>query len=145
MSLPATAQSALDAFAACPGWEQRARLLMQWGDQLAPLTDAERCEANRVTGCESQVWLLAEHADGHWQFRASSDARLLRGLLALLLARVNGLTRAEMAHLDLPAWFSQLGLARHLSPSRSNGLQAVLARMQLLESADQGAGAPTIS
>lgn len=140
MNLPASAQTALQAFSACPGWEQRARLLMQWGDQLAPLSDAERCEANRVQGCESQVWLLAERDGGQWQFRASSDARLLRGLLALLLARVNGLTQAELALLDLPDWFTQLGLARHLSPSRSNGLQAVLARMQhLLDAVDQGA------
>jgi cysteine desulfuration protein SufE len=139
MSLPANAQTALQAFSACPGWEQRARLLMQWGDQLAPLNDVERCEANRVQGCESQVWLLAERDGAHWQFRASSDARLLRGLLALLLARVNGLAQTELAQLDLPDWFTQLGLARHLSPSRSNGLQAVLTRMQqLLNADDQG-------
>jgi len=139
MSLPASAQAALKTFSACPGWEQRARLLMQWGDQLAPLNDAERCEANRVTGCESQVWLIAEREGTQWQFRASSDARLLRGLLALLLVRVNGLTQVELAQLDLPDWFTQLGLARHLSPSRSNGLQAVLSRMQqLLDAADQG-------
>ena len=139
MTLPASAEAALQAFSACPGWEQRARLLMQWGDQLAPLSDEERCEANRVTGCESQVWLLAERNGAHWQFRASSDARLLRGLLALLLARVNGLALAELVQLDLPDWFAQLGLARHLSPSRSNGLQAVLSRMQqLLDAADQG-------
>jgi cysteine desulfuration protein SufE len=139
VSLPASAQTALQAFSACPGWEQRARLLMQWGDQLIPLTDAERCEANRVTGCESQVWLLAEREGAHWQFRASSDARLLRGLLALLLVRVNGLAQVELTELDLSDWFTQLGLARHLSPSRSNGLQAVLTRMQqLLEAADQG-------
>ena len=140
MSLPVRAQTALQAFSACPGWEQRARLLMQWGDQLTPLSDAERCEANRVQGCESQVWLLAEHDDAHWQFRAGSDARLLRGLLALLLARVNDLPASELAQLDLPDWFTQLGLARHLSPSRSNGLQAVLTRMQhLLDANDQGA------
>ncbi len=140
MSLPASAQTALQAFGACPGWEQRARLLMQWGDQLTPLSDAERCEANRVAGCESQVWLLAERDGTHWLFRASSDARLLRGLLALLLARVNGLAQTELAQLDLPDWFNQLGLARHLSPSRSNGLQAVLTRMQqLLDADDQGA------
>jgi sulfur transfer protein SufE len=139
VSLPASAQTALQAFSACPGWEQRARLLMQWGDQLIPLTDAERCEANRVTGCESQVWLLAEREGAHWQFRASSDARLLRGLLALLLVRVNRLAQVELTELDLSNWFTQLGLARHLSPSRSNGLQAVLTRMQqLLEAADQG-------
>lgn len=141
MSLPAAAQRALDSFAACPGWEQRARLLMQWGDQLVPLSDEERCEANRVTGCESQVWLLADATDGHWQFRASSDARLLRGLLALLLARVNGLAKNDLVLLDLPDWFGELGLARHLSPSRSNGLQAVLTRMQhLLDATNQSDG-----
>lgn len=139
MSLPASAQAALDAFSACQGWEQRARLLMQWGEQLAPLSARERCDEHRVTGCESQVWLLAERNGEHWQFRASSDARLLRGLLALLLARVNGLSLAEMHQLDLPDWFGQLGLARQLSPSRSNGLNAVLTRMQqLLAAADQG-------
>ena len=140
MNLPKAAQTALQAFSACPGWEQRARLLMQWGDQLAPLNDQEHSETNRVQGCESQVWLLAEHDGAHWLFRASSDARLLRGLLALLLARVNGLPVTELVQLDLPDWFTQLGLARHLSPSRSNGLQAVLTRMQhLLDTADQGA------
>ena len=132
MSLPAGAEQALAAFAQCPGWEQRARLLMQWGERLPALSEEERCEANRVHGCESQVWLVAEHPDQCWQFRAGSDARLLRGLLALLLARVNGLTGAELAEIDLADWFGQLGLARQLSPSRSNGLQAVLQRMREL-------------
>jgi cysteine desulfuration protein SufE len=59
-NLPGAAQEALEAFNACPGWEQRARLLMQWGERLAPLSEAERCEANRVHGCESLVWLVAE-------------------------------------------------------------------------------------
>ncbi|MGE6791635.1 Cysteine desulfuration protein SufE [Pseudomonas guineae] len=136
MSLPSGAQAALDAFSACQGWEQRARLLMQWGEQLAPLSESERCESNRVAGCESQVWLLAERNGEHWQFRASSDARLLRGLLALLLARANDLPQRELTQLDLPDWFAQLGLARHLSPSRSNGLQAVLTRMQQLLTTD---------
>jgi cysteine desulfuration protein SufE len=139
VSLPTNAQQALAAFSQCPGWEQRARLLMQWGEQLAPLSDAERCEANRVHGCESQVWLVAEQQGQHWQFRAASEARLLRGLLALLLARVNGLPSEELGQLDLTAWFAQLGLERQLSPSRSNGLQAVLSRMQqLLQTTDQG-------
>jgi cysteine desulfuration protein SufE len=132
MSLPSSAREALDAFAQCPGWEQRARLLMQWGERLAPLTDAERNDANRVLGCESQVWLLAERIDGHWQFRAASDARLLRGLLAVLLARVNGLGNAQLAEVELADWFAQLGLSRQLSPSRSNGLHAVLQRMREL-------------
>lgn len=132
MNLPAPAREALDAFTACPGWEQRARLLMQWGERLQPLSDEEKQDANRVSGCESQVWLVGEYTGGAWQFRAASDARLIRGLLAVLLARIDGVPIAELAVLDLPDWFNQLGLERQLSPSRSNGLNAVLQRMREL-------------
>lgn len=132
MSLSVAAQEALETFAACPGWEQRARLLMQWGERLEPLSDAERTEENRVHGCESLVWLVAERHGERPHFRASSDARLLRGLLAVLLVRVEGLSDAELTTLDLADWFNQLGLQRQLSPSRSNGLNAVLQRMREL-------------
>lgn len=135
MSLPQAAADALADFAQCHGWEQRARLLMQWGERLTPLSEAERCENNRVQGCESQVWLLGERHDGRWRFRASSDARLLRGLLALLLARVDGLSAEDLATVDVADWFVQLGLSRQLSPSRSNGLSAVLRRMRELTGA----------
>lgn len=135
MSQPSLAQSTLEAFAACPGWEQRARLLMQWGERMEPLDEGERTEANRVHGCESQVWLVGECRDGRWRFRAASDARLLRGLLAVLLARVDGLNGAELAALDLADWFGRLGLGRQLTPSRSNGLNAVLRRMRELTNA----------
>ncbi|WP_410481512.1 SufE family protein [Pseudomonas plecoglossicida] len=134
MSLPEQARQALEAFAQAKGWEQRARLLMQWGDRLEPLADSEQTEANRVHGCESLVWLVAEQIVGVWRFKASSDARLLRGLLALLLVRVQGLNREELAGVDLREWFTQLGLERQLSPSRSNGLHAVLQRMAELAS-----------
>lgn len=134
MTLPADAQTALDSFEQARGWEQRARLLMQMGDRLAPLEDAQKCEANRVHGCESLVWLVVEQRDGQWRFKAGSDARLLRGLLALLLVRVQGLNSAELAALDLREWFTRLGLERQLSPSRSNGLHAVLQRMAELVS-----------
>ncbi|NUT73578.1 SufE family protein [Pseudomonas sp. C1C7] len=132
MNLPADAVAALQAFQNLPGWEQRARLLMQWGERLPALSDVDKVDANRVHGCESQVWLVGELQDGHWQFRAVSDARLIRGLVALLLARVNGLSAAELQQVDLPGWFEQLGLSRQLSPSRSNGLNAVLQRMREL-------------
>lgn len=132
MSLPVEAAEALQTFQNAPGWEQRARLLMQFGDRLPPLSDVDKCEANRVHGCESQVWLVGELRDGRWQFAASSDARMIRGLVALLLLRVNGLTAGELQQVDLPDWFNQLGLSRQLSPSRSNGLNAVLKRMNEL-------------
>lgn len=132
MSLPEAATRALQAFEQAPGWEQRARLLMQWGEHLQPLEASERSDTHLVQGCESKVWLVATRQNGHVHFRASSDARLLRGLLALLLARVEGLPASELKALDLAAWFEQLGLGRQLSPSRSNGLNAVLQRMLAL-------------
>ena len=135
MTLSADAQAALDSFEHCTGWEQRARLLMQWGQRLPELNEADKTEANRVHGCESQVWLVGELRNGHWQFAASSDARLIRGLVALLLARVNGLSAEHLQLVDLPDWFNQLGLSRQLSPSRSNGLNAVLQRMRELANA----------
>ncbi|ATE75996.1 MULTISPECIES: SufE family protein [Pseudomonas] len=132
MTLPADAVTALDTFQQAASWEQRARLLMQWGDRLPALSDVDKVDANRVHGCESQVWLVGTLQDGHWQFSASSDARLIRGLVALLLARVNGLSAVELQQVDLADWFSQLGLGRQLSQSRSNGLNAVLQRMREL-------------
>jgi cysteine desulfuration protein SufE len=132
MNLPADAVTALEVFQNAAGWEQRARLLMQWGDRLPALSNVDKVDANRVHGCESQVWLVGALDDGHWQFAASSDARLIRGLVALLLARVNGLSAVELQQVDLPEWFNQLGLSRQLSPSRSNGLNAVLQRMNEL-------------
>ena len=132
MTLAIEAQTALDSFEQCSGWEQRARLLMQWGQRMPALDEHARTDANRVHGCESLVWLVAELKDGRWQFAASSDARLIRGLVALLLARVNGLATEELQQVDLPAWFEQLGLSRQLSASRSNGLNAVLQRMREL-------------
>ncbi|WP_437881513.1 SufE family protein [Pseudomonas sp. LRF_L74] len=130
MSLPEQAREALAAFTACPGWEQRARLLLQWGERLEALADSECSEANRVQGCESQVWLVGDKRETTWHFRAASDARLIRGLLAVLLARIAGLDGEELARLDLAEWFAQLGLGRQLSPSRSNGLNAVLLKMR---------------
>ena len=132
MSLPVDAAEALQTFQNAAGWEQRARLLMQFGDRLPALDDAQKSDTNRVHGCESQVWLVGDLRDGHWQFRASSDARMIRGLVALLLLRVNGLSAADLKQIDLPDWFNQLGLSRQLSPSRSNGLNAVLQRMNEL-------------
>ncbi|HEX8595917.1 MAG TPA: SufE family protein [Pseudomonas sp.] len=130
MNLTAAAQTALDTFSQLQGWEQKARLLMQWGERLPQLADNEQNDEHLVHGCESKVWLMGEVIDGCWQFRASSDARVIRGLVAVLLARVNGLSAQELDQVDLPDWFNQLGLSRQLSPSRSNGLNAVLQKMR---------------
>jgi cysteine desulfuration protein SufE len=130
MSEPAAATAARERFSRCASWEARARLLMQEGEQLAPLDPGERTEANLVRGCESQVWLVGRLEAGRWQFQASTEARLLRGLLALLLVRVNGLAPTALLQVDLQQWFAGLGLQRQLTPSRSNGLNAVLKHMR---------------
>lgn len=132
MSLPTDARTALETFNGSLSWEQRARLLMQWGDRLPPMSDDEKTDEHLVDGCESKVWLVGDLIDGHWQFRAASDARLIRGLVALLLARVNGLSLQELQQVGLVEWFTQLGLSRQLSASRSNGLNAVLQKMRQL-------------
>ena len=130
--LPGHAAELLRVFQQASGWEQRARLLMQQGDQLKPLDDTERTDENLVAGCDSKLWLVGERIDGRWHFRGTSEARLLRGLLAMLLVRVNGLDTDALTQLDVADWFSQLGLSRQLSPSRANGMNAVLGRMRVI-------------
>lgn len=130
MSGPSSAANeTLQNFQQASSWEQRARLLMQWGDRLEPISDDERKDANLVSGCDSKLWLVGERRADKWYFRGTSEARLLRGLLAVLLVRVNGLQASELQRLDVAGWFGQLGLARQLSPSRANGVNAVLQRM----------------
>ena len=133
--LPDAATETLQAFQQAAGWEQRARLLMHWGDRLEPLYDDERNECNLVAGCDSKLWLVGEQRDNHWHFRGTSEARLLRGLLSVLLARVNGADAGELQRLDVQEWFSQLGLSRQLSPSRANGMNAVIGQMRQMAKA----------
>lgn len=132
MTLPKRAQEAEQVFNQCRSWEERARLLLQWGNQLPASLPSECTDEHLVAGCESRVWLRAYQEQGLWHFQIYSEARLLRGLLAVLLARCEGLSSAELAHLDLAQWFNQLGLSRQLSPSRSNGLNAVVQKMRSL-------------
>lgn len=132
IGLSAAAQQAIDDFQACKQWEQRARLLLQWGNQLDELPEAQRTPDNLVHGCETRVWLLLDRQVEPLRFQVASEARLLRGLLALLLLRIDGLTAEQISAVDATQWFNQLGLSRQLSPSRSNGLNAVLQTMHEL-------------
>lgn len=130
--LSAAAQQAVNEFQSCQQWEQRARLLLQWGTQLDELPEALRTPDNLVHGCETRVWLVLDQQADPLCFQVASEARLLRGLLALLLLRIAGLNAKQMAEVDVAEWFALLGLSRQLSPSRSNGLTAVLLKMQAL-------------
>lgn len=130
--LSLAAQQAIADFQACKQWEQRARLLLQWGAQLNELPEELRVPENLVHGCETRVWLVLDEQTQPLRFQVASEARLLRGLLALLLLRIDGLSAEHIVAVDLVEWFALLGLSRQLSPSRSNGLNAVLTRMHEL-------------
>jgi cysteine desulfuration protein SufE len=121
-------------------WEERYRYVIDLGRELAPLTDAERSDANKVRGCASQVWLVTEpQADGALQFRGDSDAHIVRGLIAILLRLFSGRRPAEILGFDVKAALEVLGLSSALSQQRSNGLASMVARIR--RDAEMGAAA----
>jgi cysteine desulfuration protein SufE len=112
-------------------WEERFRYVIELGRGLSPLTDAERAEANKVRGCASQVWLVAERtAGGRIDFRGDSDAHLVRGLIAILQGLYSGRTPAEILAIDAKGAVERLGLPGALSTQRSNGLFAMVERIR---------------
>lgn len=120
-----------DEFDLLGDWEERYRYVIELGRDLAPLTDAERCDANKVRGCASQVWLVTEpQADGTLRFRGDSDAHIVSGLIALLLRLYSGRAPADILAFDAKTAFDQLGLAGALSSQRSNGLASMVQRIR---------------
>jgi len=112
-------------------WEERFRYVIELGKSLSPLTDAERSDANKVRGCASQVWLIAERTtDGRIEFRGDSDAHLVRGLIAILLRLYSGRTPEEILAIDAKAAVERLGLPGALSTQRSNGLFSMVERIR---------------
>lgn len=111
-------------------WEERYRYVIDLGRELAPLSDAERSEANKVRGCSSQVWLVTEpQADGTVIFRGDSDAHIVRGLVAILLRLFSGRLASDIAGYDTKSAFARLGLSEALSTQRANGLASMSARI----------------
>ena len=112
-------------------WEERYRYVIELGRELAPLSDAERNEANKVRGCASQVWLVTEpQAGGSVVFRGDSDAHIVRGRIAVLLRLFSGKPAASIVAFDPESAFERLGLAGHLSDQRSNGLASMAERIR---------------
>lgn len=114
-------------------WEDRYRYLIELGQALPKLAADERSPANKVNGCMSQVWLVAEDQDGSpgtIRFRGESDAMIVQGLVAVLLALYSGRPAAEIAQTDAIALFDELGLREHLTTQRANGLVAMVNRMR---------------
>ena len=112
-------------------WEERYRYVIELGRELAPLSDAERSEANKVRGCASQVWLVTEpQSTGALGFRGDSDAHIVRGLIAILLRLYSGRRPEDILAFDAKAAFERLGLAGALSAQRSNGLASMVTRIR---------------
>lgn len=129
MATPAFEEIA-ETFAFLDDWEDRYRHVIELGKAMPPLDPALRVPAFKVDGCASQVWLVPEAAGGRFDFRGDSDAMIVRGLIAVLHALYAGLTPAQAAAVDAQAELSRLGLDRHLSSQRSNGLRAMVARLR---------------
>ena len=100
------------------------------GRELAPLADDLHTEDRLVKGCQSNVWLESKNTAGVFEFTVDSDAVIVRGLLALVMAAYNGRTAAEILAFDIDAYFGELDLERHLSPTRGNGLRAIVAKIK---------------
>jgi len=112
-------------------WEERYRYVIDLGRALAPLTEAERSDANKVRGCASQVWLVTEPGPGGTlAFRGDSDAHIVRGLIAILLRLYAGRSADEILAFDAKAGFDRLGLKAALSAQRSNGLFSMVERIR---------------
>ena len=112
-------------------WEERYRYVIDLGRALAPLTEAERIDANKVRGCASQVWLVTEPGpDGTLAFRGDSDAHIVRGLIAILLRLYAGRSAQDILAFDAKAGFDRLGLKAALSAQRSNGLFSMVERIR---------------
>lgn len=127
IGLEPDADSIRQQFAAAPGWENQYRLIIQLGKQLPALPGEWQQQEYRLKGCESQAWLKGEKSeDGCWHFACDSDARIVRGLIVIVLAALNHHSAEVIQAFDMKAYFTELGLEKHLSPSRGNGLRAIV-------------------
>ncbi|MFT7286188.1 MAG: cysteine desulfuration protein SufE [Halieaceae bacterium] len=112
-------------------WEDRYRFIIDLGRELPAMDEAMHSEDRLVRGCQSQVWIDVAIRDGRLQLAVDSDAFIVKGLLAVVLAAYNNRTAQEILDFDVSAYFEALGLMQHLSPARGNGLQAMVARIRV--------------
>ncbi|PCH54063.1 MAG: Fe-S cluster assembly protein SufE [Verrucomicrobiales bacterium] len=112
-------------------WEERFAYLIELGKKLPPLDESEMVEDNRVHGCQAAVWLkMLPASDSTFDIHADSDAFIVKGLLAVVLAAYNAKTPQEVSDFDVEAYFAELNLLKHLSVTRGNGLRAMVTRIQ---------------
>lgn len=121
----------IEEFSFLGDWEERYRYLIELGQALPPLEENEKTDLNKVKGCTSRVWLQVDPPqNGRFVFRADSDAHIVKGLAALLVRLYSGRLTDDIAEIDARDVLSRIELAEHLSPQRSNGLNAMIDRIR---------------
>jgi cysteine desulfuration protein SufE len=120
----------VDEFSVFEDWLDRYNYLIELGNDLAPIDPRYRTSEYLINGCQSKVWLHADLVDGKLQFAADSDALIVKGIVALLVRLMNGHTPAEILENEL-FFIDEIGLRQNLSPTRSNGLLAMVKKMRL--------------
>ena len=129
MALPTT-EEILDDIDFFDDWEERYKYIIDLGKELAPLSEELRTRERLVKGCQSNVWIDVRSNGEQLVFVVDSDAIIVRGLLALVMAAYDGKTAAQINGFDVDDYFQKLDLERHLSPTRGNGLRAIVGRIQ---------------
>lgn len=120
----------IDEFSGFDDWMDKYQLLIDLGNEQEPLDEKYKTESNLIDGCQSRVWLQADYEDGKIHFSAESDALIVKGIVALLIRVLSDHTPQEILDADL-YFIEQIGLKEHLSPTRSNGLLAMVKQIKM--------------
>jgi len=130
MSIEEVQNQIIEEFAVFDDWLDRYNYLIELGNDLPPFNEAFRTNENLINGCQSKVWLNADYIDGKVHFEADSDAIIVKGIVALLLKVMSDRTPGEILNTEL-GFIDAIGLTQNLSPTRSNGLLAMVKKMKL--------------
>ena len=125
-----TQDEIIEEFSDFDDWMDKYQMLIDLGNDLSPLDEQYKTPQNLIDGCQSRVWLQCDYADGKLHFQAESDALIVKGIIALLIRVLNDHTPQEILDADL-YFIEQIGLKDHLSPTRSNGLLAMVKQMRM--------------
>lgn len=130
MTINEAQDEVIEEFAELTDWMDKYQMLIDLGNEQQPLDPKYKTEDNLIDGCQSRVWLQADMRDGRLYFTAESDALIVKGIIALLIRVLSGHTPQEIIDADL-YFIDRIGLKEHLSPTRSNGLLAMLKQMKM--------------
>lgn len=130
MTINETQDDVIEEFSDFTDWMDKYQLLIDLGNEQKPLDEKYKTESNLIDGCQSRVWLQADYRDGRIYFTAESDALIVKGIIALLIQVLSGHTPDEILSADL-YFIDKIGLKDHLSPTRSNGLLAMIKQMRM--------------